>query len=148
MGSLLDIPLAEKPATPATPQERKQLARAVIYFFQELGARLNARREEERQRELDLLEAATAIQPWWERLPAIGLAAEPEQPKQSRRGNRRVVRECTRRIREKYSGGAPGGTSVAAVRRKISDKGEDGFHPGWDAVKAALVALGYILPKE
>jgi len=84
------------------------------------------------------------------RLCAI-YAARPgpsKEPKEPRQGNKRVQKEVIRRIHEKYPSGVPGGTSVAAVRRKISDKNPDGFRPGWDVVKEALVALGYVLPKK
>jgi hypothetical protein len=86
--------------------------------------------------------AATGVAHGTSTAAAIGVA------KRSRRGNKRVQREVIRRIHESYPGGVPGGKSVAAVQRKVSDKGEDRFHPSWDAVKDTLRALGYVLPKE
>jgi hypothetical protein len=59
-----------------------------------------------------------------------------------------VQKEIIRRVHAKYPSGLPSGCTVAAVQRKVSDKEDNGFHPGWDAVKNALLALGYVLPKE
>jgi len=70
------------------------------------------------------------------------------QLKQPRHGNKRVQKAVIRRVHEKYPGGVPDGTSVSKVQRKVSDKNPDGFRPGWDAVNDALIALGYIVPKE
>jgi hypothetical protein len=73
----------------------------------------------------------------------VYLGAQPRTP---RRGNKWAVKEIIDRIHLMYSEGiVPCGTTVAAVKRKISDKN---FRPGWDAVKRALIALGYILPKD
>jgi hypothetical protein len=64
-----------------------------------------------------------------------------------RKSSKPVQGEILRRIDRKYPRGLPSGLSVAHVRRKVSDEA-DGFRPGWDAVKAALIVMGYVLPKD
>jgi len=62
-----------------------------------------------------------------------------------RKSRKWVQEEVLRRIDKKHPKGLPGGLSITQVQRKVS---EVGFRPGWDAVKAALIAIGYILPKD
>jgi hypothetical protein len=72
----------------------------------------------------------------------------PRKHPEKRKGNPRVVREIIKRIHARRGAGLPSGMSIEKVKGLISDKDVDGFRPGWDAVKTALIAIGYILPKD
>jgi hypothetical protein len=72
---------------------------------------------------------------------------EKHLPGAKRKGNPWAVRAIVKRIQARWPAGLPSGMNIEKVRGLISDKEADGFRPGWDAVKAALIAMGY-LPKD
>jgi|SRR5215467_3676111 hypothetical protein len=116
--TLLDLPAAYFKAKrkPATPAEQQALAETMREFCER------------------------AFGPGEPETVTVPLLAEQTDNKPAELPPRQ---EAIRRIRKEYPGGL-GDRTVAAVRRKISDKM---FNPSWDTVKRALLEIGW-QPKE